>query len=638
MLIFSLSFVEYVFSSDKITDKFMNISKIILNLIFLTGTLSLFNPNLNLSASEQIHNSENDSIRILETQFLQFENEFYRTCSQDSTQFEDGIRLLEHLIDNLLEIDADSSENSAHQKAFTYLEKLKSLKLFHRFLYTAFSDSERSRYCQYFEKNYQWQLASFEKNPREHSIETNEEIRDKNNIKSEIFLPPLDDLHHNLSRFLALQRPVTVDFLQQHYLNGHEALIDYWVRRNKIYAFIVTVDSFYTTKWHASHASSIDDLKTKAQQLISPLTGTQNLLRLEFDVHLAHQLYLDLFKPIEFYIEKYQVLLVIPDDFLCGFPFEALVTDTTIEKKIDENIYYHQYSKIHYLTNKYAFTYNASISAILPVSPHRFSPNKLGRRLLTMSEPIIDSTGLSSIPTHDTSFLLQSSDFTSDEIRRVSRLLWRHDNLKKEQVTKNKFLNIGNNYRWIYLSQPSFLYNINPMKSGIFFSPDSMHLSNWLSAGEITRSFLTADMLTLSNSKLATNYETENPGVYALPLSFLFSGVKSVVYSLWDIHSISTSQFMSKFYWELKYKRQTNAQALQEAKIASMKDVLEFSGTQISKAHPYFWASFQLIGNPKIRPPSTTKISYWGVIIIVYVVVIVAALIITRKTLPARRV
>ncbi len=633
MLNFSLSFVEYAFSSDKITDKSTNFSKIIMNLIFLTTTLFLFIPNLNLVASEQTHHSDTDSIPIVENQFLQFEKEFYRTCSLDSTQFEDGIRLLEHLIDTLLDIDAGSSQNSAHQKAFTYLDKLKSLKLFHRFLFAAFSDSERSRYCQYFEKNYHWQLASIKKARIDNQNDTIEEPRDKNDIKDEIFLPPSDALHHNLSKFLALQRPVTVEYLQQHYLNDHEALIDYWVHRDEIYAFIVTVDSFYTTKLHIS----VDDLKTKSQELISPLTGTQNLLRLEFDVHLAHQLYLNLFKPIESLVEQYQVLLVIPDDFLYGFPFEALVTDTTTAKKLDEDIYYHQYSKIQYLTNKYAFAYNASISEMLPVGLHRFSHKKLGR-LLTMSEPIIDSTGLSSIPTYDANFLLRSSEFTSDEIRRVSRLLWRHDNLKKGQVTKNNFLNIGNNYRWIYLSQPSLLYNVNPMRSGIFFSADSIHSSNWLSAREITRSFLTADMLTLSNSKLKTNYQTENPGVYVLPLSFLFSGVKSVVYSLWDIHSISTSQFMSKFYWELKYKRQTNAQALQEAKIASMKDVLEFSGKQISKAHPYFWASFQLIGNPKIRPPSTTKISYWGVIIIVYVVVIAAALFITRKTLPTRRV
>jgi len=94
---------------------------------------------------------------------------------------------------------------------------------------------------------------------------------------------------------------------------------------------------------------------------------------------------------------------------------------------------------------------------------------------------------------------------------------------------------------------------------------------------------------------------------------------------------------MSKFYWELKYKRQTNALALQEAKVASMKDTFDYSGHTISRAHPYFWATFQLIGNPKIRPPSPNKIPPWGVVIIVYVMVAVISLYITRKTLPGRK-
>ena len=166
---------------------------------------------------------------------------------------------------------------------------------------------------------------------------------------------------------------------------------------------------------------------------------------------------------------------------------------------------------------------------------------------------------------------------------------------------------------------------------------DSLFMSNWLSAHESIQFNLAADLLSLSATKLRSFDSDKNPGVIALPQAFLCSGVKSVLYSLWRINSISTSQFMSKFYWELKYKRQTNVQALQEAKVASMKDTFIFNRKQISRAHPYFWATFQLIGNPKIRPPSPNKIQPWGVIIIVYLCVIVGTLYITRKTMPDRK-
>jgi len=613
----------------------MIISKKAVHFVSLTIVMLLFAQKAIGLESGQVPKNTLASSQFLEKQVLQFEHDYYSTCSMDSAQFSHGTVLFESLIYSYLSINSQYPDSSFGKIAFTYVEKLKSLKIFHQFSASAFSDSDRIEYCEYFTQNYNQRQNNYAINSKiENPEKPGKDHFDLLKENETSLLDTLKNYNQNLLMFLSLQQPITVSYLQHYFLNGHEALIDYWFHKNEIYVFIVTVDSFYTVHWDAP----VNEVKNKAWQLITPLTGIKNLLRLEFDYHLAHQLYQTLFEPIEPYIEQFQVVLLIPDDFLAGFPFEALVTDTTITKKIDKDIYYHQYSKLTYLTNKYAFCYNLSVAGLLPVPPHQFSPKKLGRRLLTMSEPVLHNNKLSAIPVDRTELLLKPSDFTSDEIKRVSRLLWRHDNLKKEQATKNELLKIGNSYRWIYLALPGLLDNVNPMNSGIIFTADSNNISNWFSAREITRSFLTSDMLTLSTSKITPHYEPENPGVFTLPQSFLFSGVKSVLFSLWDINSISTSQFMSKFYWELKYKRQTNVLALQEAKIASMKDVLEFSGRQISKAHPYFWASFELIGNPKIRPPSTTIIPFWGVIIIVYIVVIGSALIITRKTLPTRKV
>jgi CHAT domain-containing protein len=235
---------------------------------------------------------------------------------------------------------------------------------------------------------------------------------------------------------------------------------------------------------------------------------------------------------------------------------------------------------------------------------------------------------------------MEYSDYASDEIKRVSRLLFRHDNLRKEQAVKSFLFENAKNYRWLYFALPGILDNTNPLKSRILFSPenlDSLNQPTWLTAYEAISANLAADLLTLSASEVVEYSPNGNPGVLATSQSFLFSGVKSILFSLWRINSISTSQFMSKFYWELKYKRQTNAQALREAKVASMKDTFIFKGKEISRAHPYFWATFQLVGNPKIRPPSPTRLPPWAVIVIVYVGVIAISLYITRKTLPNRK-
>jgi len=143
-------------------------------------------------------------------------------------------------------------------------------------------------------------------------------------------------------------------------------------------------------------------------------------------------------------------------------------------------------------------------------------------------------------------------------------------------------------------------------------------------------------MITMSSLKLVPPLSEQNDGIVTLPQSFIFSGIKSVVFSLWEINSISNSQFMSKFYWELKYKRQTNVRALQEAKLASMKDTIKFSELKISRAHPFFWAGFRLIGYPRVTSPSNAPIPPWGIVLIVYFIVIVIGLTIARKTLPTK--
>jgi len=435
-----------------------------------------------------------------------------------------------------------------------------------------------------------------------------------------------------------MTRPVNIVDLQNNFLNDHEAILNFWIHDSNIVVFVLTRDSLQIVKWDVP----IVEMKTHLSKLITPFYSEIDLLQLEFDTKSSHQLYGYLFQPLEQHLQSYQVIYIIPDDFLIGFPFELLVCDTTIKGKSDNKIYYHQYSHLDYLVKNYAISYNYSTAYFALVKGLDRTTKNLGRRLLTLSEPVLPqkmidfSDHIGTISTQDPVI----SDYSDDEIRRISRLLFRHDNLKKEAVTKTYLYEKGRDYRWLYFALPGFLDNSKPLNSGLLFSKnenDSSSNLNWLSANESMQINLTADLLSLSASQLRAFNRDGNPGAIALPQSFLFAGVKSVLFSLWRINSISTSQFMSKFYWELKYKRQTNAQALQEAKIASLKDTFTFSGREISRAHPYFWATFQLIGDPQIRPPSPTKIPPWGVVMIVYGMVFVISLYITRKTVPDRK-
>ena len=545
-------------------------------------------------------------VQKLTTKVKKFERIFYDSPEISVPDFEENSIYLDQIIELYTSFAQKDTGNDFATQAFIYLEKKKNIEIINLF---------QKSLTQSTTHHIEWELSIFDI------------LQDTNKVSEA-----------GRSLFSFMKQPVELHDLQKKILDDHEAILNYFLLKNKIYVYMLTQDSLEIVQWQVP----ADSVRSLIDILMSSFYSERDLLHLEFSIPISFQLYQYLFQPLEEHVQRYKIIYIIPDDFLIGFPFELLVADTTKSIKHNKEIYYHRYSQLNYLVKKYAISYNHSNAVFALTKDLDRTTNKLGRRLLTMSAPIIPQNS-DHIYNPDQALSLPglvNSDYASDEIKRVSRLLFRHDNLIKEQAVKSYLFENGRDYRWLYFALPGILDNSNPLNSRILFSQeksDSLHLPGWLTAYEAMSANLSADLLTLSASEVMKYNTDGNPGVLAMSQSFLFSGVKSLLFSLWRINSISTSQFMSKFYWELKYKRQTNSQALQEAKIASMKDTFIFKGKEISLAHPYFWATFQLVGNPKIRPPSPTRLPPWGVTIIVYVCVIAISLYITRKTLPDRK-
>lgn len=551
------------------------------------------------------NNDTPDSILVqkLTTKVKNFERIFYNSPEISITDFKAAGDYFDQIIELYTSFALKSPGNDLANQAFIYLEKKKNIKIIDIF---------------------QNSLSQSNTNLRETESNIVNILQDTNTVSA-----------MGRSLFSIMKQPVDIADLKKNFLDDHEAILNYFLLEDNIYVYLLSRDTLQIIDWKVP----ADSVRSLINKLLAPFYTEIDLFELEFNIPVSFQLYQYLFQPLEIHVRPYKIIYIIPDDFLIGFPFELLVTDTAISNKHNNEIYYQRFSQLNFLIKKYAISYNYSTAIFTLAKGLDRTTNKLGRRLLTMSEPIIsrdcDDRGNQYLRSPE----LEIGDYSSDEIKRVSRLLFRHDNLKREQATKSYLFENGKAYRWLYLALPGILDNSDPINSRILFSKetrDSSLQSGWLTAYESIFTTLSADLLTLSANEVRQYNSDGNPGVVTLPQSFLFSGVQSILFSLWRINSISTSQFMSKFYWELKYKRQTNAQALQEAKIASMKDTFTFNGKKISRAHPYFWATFQLVGNPKIRPPSPTRLPPWGVIIIVYVCVIVGSLYITRKTLPNR--
>jgi CHAT domain-containing protein len=79
-------------------------------------------------------------------------------------------------------------------------------------------------------------------------------------------------------------------------------------------------------------------------------------------------------------------------------------------------------------------------------------------------------------------------------------------------------------------------------------------------------------------------------GALSLAHAFIAAGVPLVVASLWSVESEATTELMTRFHRMRKQEPPSSAEALRQAQVAML------DGTDVRYRHPYYWASFNLIG------------------------------------------
>ena len=129
----------------------------------------------------------------------------------------------------------------------------------------------------------------------------------------------------------------------------------------------------------------------------------------------------------------------------------------------------------------------------------------------------------------------------------------------------------------------------SPEQSALYlseYSADGLLLpDSALTAGDITRSGLRADVVVLSGCATGDGGELRGEGVLGLTYGFLANGSHSVVAALWPIEDASTARFMSEFYRAYKISGSA-AEALRTAQLRVR-----------ASASPQVWSSFVVRAN-----------------------------------------
>ncbi|MBN3034106.1 MAG: CHAT domain-containing protein, partial [Bacteroidales bacterium] len=108
---------------------------------------------------------------------------------------------------------------------------------------------------------------------------------------------------------------------------------------------------------------------------------------------------------------------------------------------------------------------------------------------------------------------------------------------------------------------------------------------------EINALALTSPMVVLSSCESGGGRLERGEGIMSLSRSFLLAGAESVVHTLWPVDDAMGPRLMVEFYRELK-RGHSKSKSLSRAKKTFL------ASTPPTYAHPYYWAAYQVTGNP----------------------------------------
>ena len=156
-------------------------------------------------------------------------------------------------------------------------------------------------------------------------------------------------------------------------------------------------------------------------------------------------------------------------------------------------------------------------------------------------------------------------------------------------------------YNVIHLALHGYADSEFPDRSALVFAPENPPVDDGLlQVREIRRLLLNASLVTLSACNTGVGPVGEE-GVANIVNAFIEAGAQSVVSTFWEVEDRATAQLMIDFYQHLG-RNEGKAEALRQAQL----DMLH------SGAPPYYWAGFELVGEPSGRlfKGSSTKTSF----------------------------
>ena len=361
-------------------------------------------------------------------------------------------------------------------------------------------------------------------------------------------------------------------------INENQVIVEYTLTDSLLFTFLITSDNsiFKKTKLNAEFYSNLSKLLNVSEINMA----THSLEDFHTFVTASNLVYQSLFGNIEDEI-KGKKLIIIPDGKLGYLSFESLVTTLPDMKSIN-------YRNLDYLIRKTPISYSYSSTLLFK----NIIPQSSGNSVLAFAPSYISDNsyvgGQSTL--RDMASQLKPLLNAQEEVSNVLDIF--HGKVfKNAEATESNFKLNSPKYDVLHLAMHTLMDDEDPMYSKMVFTLNNDTVNDgYLNTFEIYDLNLKAQLAVLSACNTGSGKILNGEGIMSLARGFIYSGVPSIVMTLWEVDDKSGADIMTRFYTHLKEGVSKDV-ALQQAKIEYLN-----SASQL-RAHPYFWSAYVNIGN-----------------------------------------
>jgi CHAT domain-containing protein/tetratricopeptide (TPR) repeat protein len=382
------------------------------------------------------------------------------------------------------------------------------------------------------------------------------------------------------------EEPVAMSALQQRVLGSNEGLLEWMIGENQTFIFFITRDTSGCFQIEQSR-DSLQNLIGEVSSLFTGRIGGESrkshLLATKFEDAALSNLYDVMIGPTASALKSVTKLVVVPDDFLLGFPLELL-----INSEASRDIH-HRFGGSYFVeTMDMSYSFSASMLARRPCPKSNYSHS-----FLAFGDPRIVGPAAMS---RDEGSLLSGEEGTAffaplpgaaNEVEQIKKVLpFVTQVYVQRQATKERFLSEAPSYSLLHLAVHASQNEMNPMLAAFHFASEGQgRASGTFFAYELLNMNLSADLVVLSSCY--SGWSGKPFARAGLVHGFLAAGARSVVSSLWDVEDGAATELMIRFYKHL-IRGESKSRALRLAKLELLAS---------RETDPTLWAPFILVGD-----------------------------------------